>query len=336
MISARPRPRPAGPRATWLSVTWVGVTWVRALAGPLAAALLLTACSSGEPATTAKAKGTVNIDIHGWVGYEAQAAVLAYLLEHELGYKVSTRPMKEEQSWRDFESGKVDVIVETWGHNDLKKQYIEEKKVALSAGLTGNKGVIGWYVPEWMAKKYPDITDYRNLNKYASLFRTEKTGNLGQVLDGDPSFVTNDEALVRNLKLNYKVVYSGSEDALIKAAQAATKNRTPLLMYFYEPQWLFTKVKLVKVALPPYALGCDDDTVRVACDYPPYLLDKIVSRRFAETGGQAYELVRNFNWTNDHQNTVASDMINEKLSAEDAARKWVAENKIVWKDWIPR
>ncbi|SDK15942.1 glycine betaine/proline transport system substrate-binding protein [Nonomuraea maritima] len=308
----------------------------KTLAAPLVVALLLTACSSGEPETTATAKGTVNIDVHGWVGYEAQAAVLAYLLEHELGYKVNRRKTNEEQSWRDFETGKVDVVVESWGHNDQKKEYIEEKKVALSAGLTGNKGVIGWYVPEWMVKRYPDITDYRNLNKYAHLFRTDKTGNAGQVLDGDPTFVTNDEALVRNLKLNYQVVYSGSEDALIKAAQEATKRRTPLLMYFYEPQWLFSKVKLVKVALPPYAVGCDDAPSKVACDYPPYLLDKIVSKKFAERGGPAYELVRNFSWTNDDQNAVASDMINEGMTADQAAARWVEENKIVWKDWIPR
>ncbi|MGN9838650.1 ABC transporter substrate-binding protein [Nonomuraea sp. H19] len=309
---------------------------IKTLVGPLVAALLLAACSGEAPNPAAVSKGTVNIDIHAWIGYEAQAAVLAYLLEHELGYKVNKREIKEDDSWRDFESGKVDLIVENWGHPLLKKEFIEEKGVALSAGLTGNKGIIGWYVPEWMVKRYPGITDYRNLNKYAHLFRTDKTGNAGQILDGDPTFVTHDEALVKNLGLNYKVVYSGSEAALIKAAQEATRKRTPLLMYFYEPQWLFTKVKLVKVALPPYAVGCDADPKKVACDYPPYLLDKIVSRRFAENGGKAYELVRNFTWTNDDQNAVASDMINEKMSAEQAAQRWVRENKIVWKDWIPR
>ncbi|WP_433511489.1 ABC transporter substrate-binding protein [Nonomuraea sp. CA-143628] len=308
----------------------------KTIAGPLVAALLLTACSSGAPSPAAAAKGTVHIDVHGWVGYEAQAAVLAYLLEHELGYKVQRRKMKEEDSWKGFETGQVDVIVENWGHSDLKKEYIEDKKVALSAGLTGNKGVIGWYVPEWMVKKYPDITNWRSLNKYSSLFRTAKSGNFGQVLDGDQSFVTNDEALVKNLGLDYRVVYSGSEDALIKAAQVATKNRTPVLMYFYEPQWLFTKVKLVKINLPAYSIGCDAAATKVACDYPPYLLDKIVSKKFAETGGPAYELVRNFTWSNDNQNAVASDMINGKMSADEAAKKWVDENKIVWTDWIPR
>jgi glycine betaine/proline transport system substrate-binding protein len=308
----------------------------KTLAGPLLLALLLTACTGEEPAPRAATDRTVRIDIHAWAGYEAQAAVLAHLLQHELGYKVERRPIKEDESWADFESGEVDVIVENWGHNHLKEEYIERKKVALSAGLTGNKGVIGWYVPEWMAKRYPDITDWRNLNKYASLFRTSKSGNAGQVLDGDPTFVTNDEAIVKNLDLNYKVVYSGSEAALIKAAQAATKNRTPLLMYFYEPQWLFTKVRLVKINLPPHAIGCDADAAKVACDYPPYLLDKIVSKRFAERGGKAYELVRNFNWSNEHQNAVASDMTNRKLTADQAAKRWVEQNEIVWKDWLPR
>jgi len=308
----------------------------RTLAGPLLLALLLTACTGEASTPSAGGARTVRIDIHAWAGYEAQAAVLGHLLQNQLGYKVEKRPMKEEDSWKEFESGKVDVIVENWGHNNLKEEFIERKQVALSAGLTGNKGVIGWYVPEWMVKKYPDITNWRNLNKYADLFKTPRSGNAGQVLDGDPTFVTNDEAIVKNLDLNYKVVYSGSEAALIKAAQAATKNRTPLLMYFYEPQWLFTKVKLVKINLPPHAIGCDTDAAKVACDYPPYLLDKIVSKRFAETGGKAYELVRNFNWSNEDQNAVAGDMINRKLTADQAAKRWVEENEIVWKDWIPR
>nr|BFE87322.1 hypothetical protein GCM10020093_099230 [Planobispora longispora] len=141
---------------------------------------------------------------------------------------------------------------------------------------------------------------------------------------------------MRNLDLDYKVVYSGSEDALIKAARRATEKREPLLLYFYEPQWLFSQVKLVKINLPPYAIGCDADPKKVSCDYPPYLLDKIVSRRFADTGGKAYELVRNFSWTNEQQNAVASDIAQKGLTAEQAAAKWIDANQIVWKDWMPR
>ncbi|WP_248964153.1 ABC transporter substrate-binding protein [Sphaerisporangium perillae] len=303
----------------------------------LAICVILTGCTSEEPGSAAKgSKGTVRIAINPWVGYEASAAVLAYLLTHELGYKVETKELPEAESWEGFESGDIDVVVENWGHPELKKKFIEDKGVAVSAGLNGNKGVIGWYVPKWMADKYPDITGWQNLNKYAGLFKTAKSGTAGQVLDGDPSFVTNDEALVKNLNLNYKVVYAGSEDALIKAAKEATARKTPLLMYFYEPQWLFTEIKLAKINLPPYAIGCDASPKRVACDYPPYLLDKIVSKKFAGTGGSAYELVRNFVWSNDNQNAVANDMTNKGMSAEQAAKKWVEANKLIWKDWLPK
>jgi glycine betaine/proline transport system substrate-binding protein len=283
----------------------------------------------------AGSKGTVKLAINPWVGYEANAAVLAYLLDHELGYTVDKKNLKEEIAWQGFETGEVDVIVENWGHDDLKKTYITDKKTAVEVGPTGNKGVIGWYVPQWMADKYPDITDWNNLNKYADLFKTSESGDKGQLLDGDPSFVTNDKALVSNLKLNYEVVFSGSEAAIIKAAQQATAQKKPLLFYFYEPQWLFAKEKYARVKLPAYTAGCDADAKKVACDYPDYVLDKIASKKFADTGGEAYQLIKNFTWTNDDQNLVSDYITNQGMTAEAAGEKWVKEHEATWKPWIP-
>ena len=165
------------------------------------------------------------------------------------------RPEAEVDSWKNMAAGKVDVILENWGHDDFKKTYIDEQKVAVEAGLTGNKGVIGWYVPPWLAKEHPDIVDWRNLNKYKDLFRSKKSGAKGQLLDGDPSFVTNDAALVKNLGLDFTVAYAGTEDALIKAFRDAERDREPLLGYFYSPQWLLSEVELVHVALPAYTPG---------------------------------------------------------------------------------
>jgi glycine betaine/proline transport system substrate-binding protein len=302
--------------------------------------LALTACggvssNAGDTSTTAGSKGTVKIAINPWVGYEANAAVLAYLLKEKLGYTVDEKTLKEEVAWQGFETGDVDVIVENWGHDDLKAKYITEKKVAVEVGPTGNKGIIGWYVPQWMVDQYPDIIESKNLNKYASLFKTSESGNKGQLLDGDPSFVTNDEALVTNLGLDFKVVYSGSEAASIKAAGQATAQKTPLLFYFYEPQWLFAKGKYVRINLPAYTAGCDADAKKVACGYPDYVLDKIASSKFAETGGAAYQLVKNFSWTNADQNEVASYIALDGLKADAAAKKWADAHESTWKAWIP-
>lgn len=305
-----------------------------------AVALALSACGgakvgdSGGSGSQAGNCGSFNLAVNPWVGYEADAAVIAYVAETELKCKVTKKDLKEEVAWQGFGTGEVDAIVENWGHDDLRKKYIEDQKTAVSAGSTGNEGVIGWYVPPWMAEKYPDITDWKNLNKYAAMFKTSESGDKGQLLDGDPSFVTNDEALVKNLNLNYKVVYAGSETALIQSFRQAEAKKTPLIGYFYEPQWFMSEVKLVKVNLPAYTSGCDADAEKVACDYPKYDLDKIVSKKFADANGPAYQLVKNFTWTNADQNLVAKYIAEDKMSPDAAAKKWVEANQDKVKAWL--
>jgi glycine betaine/proline transport system substrate-binding protein len=305
-------------------------------------ALALAGCGgatvdSGDKGTAAAGGkcGTFNIAVNPWVGYEADAAVVGYVAEKNLGCTVTKKDLKEEVSWQGFGTGEVDVVLENWGHDDLVKKYIDEQKTAVDVGSTGNEGVIGWYVPPWMAQKYPDILDWKNLNKYAAQFKTSESGGKGQLLDGDPSFVTNDEALVKNLKLDYKVVYAGSEAALITAFRQAEAKKKPLLGYFYAPQWFLSEVALKKVALPAYTDGCDADAAKIACDYPTYDLNKVASAKFMSSGSPAAALVKNFKWTNDDQNLVAKYIAEDKLTPEAAAKKWVDANPDKVKAWLP-
>jgi glycine betaine/proline transport system substrate-binding protein len=291
----------------------------------------LAACSGGGGGTSE----VVDIAINPWVGYTSNAGVVGTLLEKQLSFKVKYKDLTEQVSWEGFESGEIDAIVENWGHEDLAKTYITDKKVAIDAGSTGVPGVIGWYVPPWMVEKYPDITDWNNLNKYADLFKTSESGGKGQLLDGDPSYVTNDVALVKNLKLNFEVVVGGSEAALIESFRKAEQNKTPLLAYFYSPQWFLNEVKLVKVNLPAYTAGCDADPEKVACDYPPYDLNKIISKNLEDKAPKAAQLIKNFKWTAEDQNTVSNYIANENMTYQDAGAKWVTDNEAKWKPWIP-
>jgi glycine betaine/proline transport system substrate-binding protein len=310
---------------------------VAALSSVLAVAACggTTTAITAPPGVTRTGCGTVNVAINPWVGYEANAAVVDYLMKTELHCKVVEKNLAEEDSWEGLASGQIDVILENWGHDDFKKKYIDDRKVAVEQGLTGNKGIIGWYVPPWMAKAHPDITDYRNLNEYAEEFKTSKTGGKGQFLAGDPSFVTNDEALVKNLGLDYQVSYAGSEDALIAAFRKAEKDKKPMIGYFYSPQWLLAELKLVKVDLPVYKPGCDADPKTVKCDYQPYDLDKIARKAFVDGGSPAADLVKNFQWTDDDQNQVARDITVGKLSRDAAAKKWLDDNREKWQKWLP-
>jgi len=306
------------------------------------AGLVLSACSGQtiEPtggstaAAGGSACGAFNIAVNPWVGYEADAHVVGYVAKTKLGCNVSYKEVKEEVAWQGMADGSIDTILENWGHPDLTKKYIEEAKTVQDAGLTGNQGIIGWYVPPWLATEHPDVLDSANLNKYASNFKTSESGDQGQLLDGDPSFVTNDAALVKNLNLNFKVVYAGSEAALIQAFRQAEKNKTWMLGYFYAPQWFLSEVPLKKVALPKYTEGCDADPAKIACDYPDYKLNKLVATRFGSAASPAMSLVKKFTWTNDDQNVVAKYIAGDKMPPEDAAKKWVDANQDKVNAWL--
>jgi glycine betaine/proline transport system substrate-binding protein len=290
--------------------------------------------SNTSATTVSKTCGTFNLADNPWIGYEADVAVVAYLAKTKLGCDVNIEHLNEQVSWQGFGSGQVDAILENWGHQDLAKKYITQQHVAADLGSDGLTGVIGWFVPPWMAKKYPDITNWKNLNKYASMFKTSESGGKGQLLDGDPSYVTNDAALVKNLKLNYKVVEGGSETALIQSFRSAEQNHTPLLAYFYSPQWFLNEVHLVKVNLPKYTPGCDSNPAKVACDYPLYHLNKIVSTKFADSGSPAYQLVKNFSWSNQDQNAVAKMLAVNKMTDDAAAKKWLDANPSMVSKWL--
>jgi glycine betaine/proline transport system substrate-binding protein len=297
----------------------------------------LAACGGGNIEsndTAAGDCGDLNIAVNPWTGYVANAHVIGNVAEKELGCKVEYPEVKEEVGWQGMSDGSIDTIVENWGHPDLVKKYIDDQGTVMDAGLTGNDGIIGWYVPPWMAEKYPDILNWENLNDYASMFETSESGGKGQLLDGDPSYVTNDEALVKNLDLDYKVVVGGSEAALIQSFRSAEDNKTPLLAYFYEPQWFFNEMDLQRIALPPYKEGCDADAAKVDCDYPPYKLNKLMSKKFDDSGSPAVDLVKNFNWTNEDQNTVSTYIAKDGMTPDDAAEKWIEDNQDKVDSWL--
>jgi glycine betaine/proline transport system substrate-binding protein len=305
-----------------------------------ATALALSSCSSSSvdaEATDSAASsdcGAWSLAMSPWVGYTASAAVLTAVAE-EQGCTITQKDLKEEIAWQGFETGEVDVIIEDWDHADLVTKYVDEKKVAVAVGPNGNKGIIGYFVPPWLAAEYPEIVSdpLTALNENADLFKNSESGSQGAWLEGDPTFVTNGEAIVKNRKLNFKVIFTGSEAALIEAFRAAEANKTAVIGYFYTPQWFLNEVPLVQVKLPQDTNACGGDAAAIDGDCPEYILDKIASKKLMDSGDTFAKLVQNFSWTNEDQNQVAAD-IESGTDPAAAAQKWIDANPDVVAGWL--
>ncbi|MGP3999936.1 ABC transporter substrate-binding protein [Streptomyces sp. 8N706] len=300
--------------------------------------LALSACGAAETgkSNTAGSDGkTVKLTVPSWVGAEANVAVAKHLLEKELDYKVKTQQMGEVLAWDALAKGDLDAVLEDWGHPEQEKKYVEDKKTVVKGGDLGVTGHIGWYVPKYFADKHPDVTDWKNLNKYADEFKTSESGGKGQLLEGSPDYVTNDDAIIKNLKLDLKTVYAGSEAAQITEIRKNVKAKKPFLTYWWTPQWLNSQVDMVEVKLPEYKEGCDKDPKKISCGYPNTPLQKYFNADFAKKGGKAAEFLKKFKLTTDQQNEIATMIAGDKMSPEAAAEKWVKANPDVWKAWMP-
>ncbi|MEU5809277.1 ABC transporter substrate-binding protein [Streptomyces sp. NPDC047718] len=310
-------------------------------AAAAAGLLLATGCGAADmtaqasPYAAAQGAKSVTLSVQSWVGAQANTAVAGYLLEHELGYRVDTVQVDEVPAWDALSQGRIDALLEDWGHPEQEKRYVKDKKTVVSGGENGLTGHIGWFVPEYFAQEHPDVTDWKNLDRYADRMRTPESRGKGQLLDGSPSYVTNDKALVKNLGLDYEVVFAGSEAAQITQIKQFAKERKPFLTYWYVPQWLFETVPMTEVKLPEHEEGCDADPEKVACAYPHTPLKKYLNARFADNGGQAAEFLKRFRWTAEDQNEVALLIAERKLSPQAAARTWVERHEDVWRPWIP-
>jgi glycine betaine/proline transport system substrate-binding protein len=140
----------------------------------LATALVLSGCGSSVNDSASEASGDCGsyaIAMHAWGGYTASAQVIADVARQELGCTITQTTLEEGPVTYDaMEAGTIDLIIEDWGGGRWSDW--SDRGAVVEAGENGNVGIIGMYVAPWMVEKYPDITDAKNLNKYAALFKT--------------------------------------------------------------------------------------------------------------------------------------------------------------------
>lgn len=286
---------------------------------------------TAEAATETVECGDVAIAMHGWVGYTASAQVVAEVAKDALGCTVEQTQLEEAGVTYDaMEAGSIDVIVEDWGGG--RWQEWVDRGAIQEVGVNGNVGLIGMYVPQWMADEYPDITDGTKLNEYAELFQTPETGDKGAWYEGPPGYTTIGEKIIDAYDLNYQVVSTGSEAALIELFTQASENKTAALGYFYEPQNFLAQVALARVNFPAND-WTDPAEASGLTDYPESPLMKLASTELMASGSPFATLLTNFSWTNADQNAVAAD-IEGGMTPEEAAQKWIDANKETVNGWL--
>ncbi|HEY7381751.1 MAG TPA: glycine betaine ABC transporter substrate-binding protein [Gaiella sp.] len=306
----------------------------------LAALVVAATAMAGAARQSATSCGNVVLNENSWVGSTADTYVLKYVLEKRLGCKVKVTNITEGQpGFQAMADGKIDVVMEDWQNLPSFPQYTKTKKV-VDFGSLGITGVIGWYIPRYLLKQYPQFRTWRGLKGKESVFKSPESGSQGMFLGGDPSYVQKDRALIKGLGLNLKHVVAGAEPAQVARWTQLYKQKKPVLFYWYDPQYLNATYDLVRIQLPKRFKACQDDEKKggdpkkYACEYPSYPLDKVVSGKFATSGSPAVNVVKKFKWTSADQNFVANLISGKKMQKDKAAETWVKAHAAQVNAWI--
>lgn len=274
-----------------------------------------------------------------WPGSMANVQVAAQVMRDELGADVEIVEIDENAAWTGLDSGEYDAVLELWlsGHEDNYAQYVEDIGSVEDIGEIGVIGEIGWFIPEYVLDEYPEMETWEGLEGNEEIFATSETGDAGQFLAADPSFVQFDDVIIDNLGLNLEVVQSGSESAQLAEVQTALDQEEPVLFYFYTPHWMHERYDLAQVELPEYEEGCSEPEDERTCGYPEEQMLKIVNADLSDNAPVSYEFLTNFQMENEWQDEITLLMADEGegMAPEDAAAQWLEENPDVVDAWLP-
>jgi glycine betaine/proline transport system substrate-binding protein len=249
----------------------------------------------------------------------------------------------ENATWTGMDSGQLDGVLEVWpsGHAADHATYVEQKKSVLDLGKLGPSAQIGWYIPTYVMDAHPELKTWEGFKdpKLAKLFATAESGDLGQFLMGDPTYVTYDQQIIANLKLPLKYVVAGSEAALLTAMDSAVKDQKPILLQFWQPHWKWSQgLKFSRVQLPAVTDACKASAKAAdngyACDYPIDELYKAVNAGLEKKNAAVFNFIKKMTLTTDQQNAVAGFIDGDGMKPADAAKKWLDANGAVWGAWL--
>jgi glycine betaine/proline transport system substrate-binding protein len=327
-----------------------------ALVLALALVLLVAACGEdkdddssggggggGGGGETAQADcGKVVLNEQAWAGSTANTYIAKAVLEDDLGCEVEITKIVEIPVFQAMADGKVDAVLEDWQHVDEYKKYIDDAGTVVMGGPLGVEGHIGWFIPKYLMDEHPEFKTWEGLKGNEELFKTPESGDQGMFLGGDPSYVQKDKELIEALGLNLKHVTAGAEPAQVARWSQLYKQQKPVLFYWYTPQFYNQEYDLAEVKLPPRKPGtdCQDDAKaggdpeQYKCEYDITVINKLFSKKFADSGSPAYDVLKRMELTNEDQEAVAKAIAGDNEDAEKAGQDWVADNRDKVDAWL--
>ncbi|WP_373893772.1 glycine betaine ABC transporter substrate-binding protein [Virgibacillus sp. CBA3643] len=276
--------------------------------------LILSACSTGNENeasnsddTAGEDKGEIELTLVNWATEIASTNVISLVLQ-EAGYDTVLTPVDLSPMWLGVAQGDVDGFVAGWLPTDMKNEYEEygDDVVDLGPNMEGNK--TGLAVPD-----YVDVTSIEEVN----------SDNFDEIIGIDAGSGLNQatEDMIEEYDTDIDLVDS-SDAAMMATLGDAINNEEPIVFTAWQPHWMFEAYD-IRFLDDPKGVYEEDGSIHT-----------MVREGLEEDEPEAYQILDNFYWESDDMNSVMIDIEQNDMEPEEAAQKWIDNNRDKVDEWL--
>jgi glycine betaine/proline transport system substrate-binding protein len=307
--------------------------WTIAAAAAALASTAAFAADSSDP---------IVIPIHNWSSQIVMSNVVGQIFE-SIGDNVEYVTTDSQAVYESIRSGDVTLELEVWeGAFGKSFRAALEKGGIVDVGDHDAVTREDWWYPMWTKDACPGLPDWKALNACASVFATPETGDKGRFLGGPVDWLKHDQERVDALGMNFVVVNAGSAAALWAEVASAEKDRRPVVIFNWTPNFVEAVWPGEFVEFPEWVEGCDTDpsvgpnpNATYDCGNPADgYLKKAAWEGMEKKWPHAYAVLKRISFTNPQIAEMAKLVDVDEMEPEDAAAAWLEANEDVWKSWI--
>jgi glycine betaine/proline transport system substrate-binding protein len=292
------------------------------------------------PAANAADCGEVTMTEMNWASSQVVTAVSKFIMEQGYGCKVVTIPSATIPAVTSMaETNKPDIATEVWINSAAAYPgLVEAGKVRTLTKVLSDGGEEGWWVPEYLVKKHPQLKTIEGVLKNPKLVG----GRFHNCPEGWGCRIANDNLKVAfELEKNGLEVFDhGSGETLATSIGSAFADKKPWFGYYWAPTAILGKYPMVKVDMGPYVADVHTCNQKKECatpaksSYPSAPVVTAITTTFAAKNPAIVELMSKVTFTNAQMGKILAWKKDNKASADEAAAYFLGNFKPVWGPWL--
>ena len=304
-----------------------------------AGAFSVSLAMASVPVMAADSSKPIKIPTHNWSSQVVMAYVIGNMFE-SMGNTVEYVPADTQAVYEAIRNGDVTLSHEVWQSTFGKSFYNAMAKGGIiDAGTHSATTLEELGVPQYVIDKNlcPGLPNWEALKDCSEIFATADSGGKGRILEGPQSWhgdLMPERIKALGLGDKYVVKFAGSADAIWAELASAKKEGRAVFTFNWTPN--FTDAEgFAFIKFPAFKPKC-----RIAdggdgrCGSPLGWLKKAANYKFPKTHPAAYTVFSKISFSTKDIGQMASLVDIDKMSHQDAAKKWMADHEDVWKPFM--